>query len=85
VSRHFDLLFAGAVDGRVYGSSDDAALRQQAEHFHVLNNGKGDAGGACQGEYHLLCHVIRQSLEDQSEASSGNALMQDGGSSNVPE
>jgi hypothetical protein len=79
MARHVDLLFAGAAGGRVYGSSDDALLRQQTKHFHLLDSGEGDAGSACQGEYHLLGHFIRRSLEGEAEASAGSALMQIGG------
>jgi hypothetical protein len=62
-------------------------LWHQTKHFHVLDSGEGDAGSACQGEYHLLCHFIRRSLEGEPEASSGSALMQIGGNyhGKVPE
>jgi hypothetical protein len=87
MAKHVDLLFAGAAGGRVYGASDDAMLPHQTKHFHVLDSGEGDAGSACQGEYRLLGHFIRWSLEGEAEASSGSALMQNGGNNHgkVPE
>jgi hypothetical protein len=79
MAMHVDLLFAGAAGGRACGSSYDAALLHQTKHFHVLDSGEGEAGSACQGEYRLLGHFIRRSLEGEAEASAGSALMQIGG------